>query len=105
MSGDVTDRSWIQAGAWRDWFTILLLYGPFESTATAVTIVVALLDRYADCDGVFVLECSGSLEVNGVKTLIEIVYNLLIEPIQLSSFVVLEFGVSPVRLEQPGSER
>ena len=63
------------------------------------------LARYANCDGVFVLVCSGSLEADGVKKLIEIVYNLLIEPIQLSSFVVLEFGVSPVRLEQPGSER
>ncbi len=34
-----------------------------------------------------------------MKKLIEIVYNLFIEPIQLGSFVVLEFGVSPVRLE------
>jgi hypothetical protein len=32
-----------------------------------------------------------------VKKLIAIVYNLLIEPIQLSSFVVLEFGVLNVR--------
>ena len=57
------------------------------------------LDRYANCDGVFVLVCSGSLEANGVKKPIEIVYNLLIEPIQLSSFVVRELGVSPVRLK------
>jgi hypothetical protein len=43
---------------------------------------------------------SGSgFEANGVKKLIEIVYNLMIEPIQLSSFVVLELGVSPVRLK------
>ena len=40
-----------------------------------------------------------------MKKLIEIVYNLLIEPIQLSSFVVLELGVSPVRLKYAGSER
>jgi len=33
-----------------------------------------------------------------MKKLIEIVCNLLIEPIQVSSFVVLELGVSPVRL-------
>jgi hypothetical protein len=39
------------------------------------------LTRYANCDGVFVLVCSGSLEANGVKKFIEIVYNLLIEPI------------------------
>jgi len=58
-----------------------------------------VLARYANSDGVFVLVCSGSLEANGVKKLIEIVYNLLIEPIQLSSFVVLELGVRPVRLE------
>jgi hypothetical protein len=58
-----------------------------------------VLDRYANCDGVFVLVCSGGLEADGVKKLIEIVCNLLIEPIQLSSFVVREFGVSPVRLE------
>jgi hypothetical protein len=34
-----------------------------------------------------------------MEKLIEIVYDLLVEAIQLSSFVVLEFGVSPVRLE------
>jgi len=31
------------------------------------------LDRYANRDGVFVLVCSGSLEADGVKKLIEIV--------------------------------
>jgi hypothetical protein len=40
-----------------------------------------------------------------MEKFIEIVCNLLIEVIQLGSFVVLEFGVRPVRLEQPGSER
>jgi hypothetical protein len=40
-----------------------------------------------------------------MKKLIEIVYNLLIEAIQLGSFVVLEFAVGPVRLKQPGCER
>src|SRR5215813_5702973 len=39
----------------------------------------------------------GSLEANSVKKLIEIVHDFLIEAIQLGSFVVLEFGVSPVR--------
>jgi len=34
-----------------------------------------------------------------MKKVIEIVSNLLIEAIQLGSFVVLEFGVSAVRLE------
>ena len=34
-----------------------------------------------------------------MEKLIEIVCNLLIEPIQLGSFVVLEFGVSRVRLK------
>jgi len=34
-----------------------------------------------------------------MEKLIEIVCNFLIEPIQLGSFVVLEFGVRPVRLE------
>ena len=34
-----------------------------------------------------------------MEKLIEIIYDLLIEAIQLGSFVVLEFGVSPVRLE------
>jgi len=63
-----------------------------------------VLDRYANCDGVFVLVCSGSLEANSVKKLIKIVYNLLIEPIQLSSFVVRELGVSPVRLKYASSE-
>ena len=40
-----------------------------------------------------------------MKKRIEIVYDLLIEAIQLGAFVVLEFGVSAVRLKQPGSER
>ena len=40
-----------------------------------------------------------SLEANGVKKLIKIVYNLLIEPIQQSSFVLRKLGVSPVRLK------
>ena len=31
------------------------------------------LARYANCDGVFVLVCSGSLEADGVKKRIEIV--------------------------------
>jgi hypothetical protein len=39
-----------------------------------------------------------------MKKLVEIVCNLLIKSIQLGSFVVPEFGVSPVRLEQPGCE-
>jgi hypothetical protein len=34
-----------------------------------------------------------------VKELIEIVYDLLIEPIQLGSFMVLKFGVKPIRLQ------
>jgi len=34
-----------------------------------------------------------------MKKRIEIVYDLSVEAIQLSSFVVLELGVSPVRLE------
>ena len=34
-----------------------------------------------------------------MKKLIEIVYNLLVEAIQLCSFVVGNFGVSPVRLQ------
>jgi hypothetical protein len=40
---------------------------------------------------------AGSLEANSLKKLIEIVYDLLIKAIQLGSFVVLEFGVRPVR--------
>ena len=63
------------------------------------------LGPYANDDGVFVLVCSGSLEANGVQKFIESVYNLLIEAIPLSSFVVLELGVSPVRLKQPGCKR
>jgi hypothetical protein len=34
-----------------------------------------------------------------MKKLIEIVYDLLVEAIELGSFVVVEFGVRPVRLE------
>jgi hypothetical protein len=43
--------------------------------------------------------CSSSLEADSLKKLIEVVYDLLIEAIEMSSFVVLEFGVSPVRLK------
>ena len=43
--------------------------------------------------------CSCSLQANSMKELIEIVYDLLIEAIQLSSFVILEFGVGLVRLK------
>src|SRR5262245_48088319 len=47
------------------------------------------------CGGVFVLVVqAAALRPNKVKKLIEIVYNFLIEPIEMSSFVVLEFGVS-----------
>ena len=46
------------------------------------------------------LKCSGGfLEAHSMKELIEIVSNLLIEAIQLGSFVVLEFGVRPIRLK------
>ena len=34
-----------------------------------------------------------------MKKLVEIVYDFLIEAIQLGSFVILEFGVRPVRLQ------
>jgi hypothetical protein len=34
-----------------------------------------------------------------MKKLIEIVYDFLIETIEMRSFVFLEFGVSPVRLK------
>ena len=78
---------------------------PWPKNATdKMAITRVSLDRYANCDGVFVLVCSGSLEANSVKKLIKIVYNLLIEPIQLSSFVVRELGVSPVRLKYASSE-
>ena len=45
----------------------------------------------------FSLSCS--LQANSMKKLLEIVYDLLIEAIQLSSFVILEFGVGLVRLK------
>ena len=52
------------------------------------------------------LKCSGGfLEAHSMKELIEIVSNLLIEAIQLGSFVVLEFGVRPIRLKEAGSQR
>ena len=55
-----------------------------------------LLARYADSDGNFVLVVSGSFEANSTKKLIEIVYDPLIEAIQLGSLVMLKFGVGPV---------
>jgi hypothetical protein len=55
--------------------------------------------RYADSDGNFVLVVSGSFEANSTKKLIEIVYDPLIEAIQLGSLVMLKFGVGPVGLK------
>jgi hypothetical protein len=49
--------------------------------------------------------CSGGLEASSIEKLIEIVCNLLIEAVQLGAFMVLEFGVGPVRSKQPGGER
>jgi hypothetical protein len=56
------------------------------------------LDRYAKRHGDFVLVASGSFEANSTKKLIEVVYDLLIEAIQLGS-LVLEFGVGAVGLK------
>ena len=58
-----------------------------------------MLARYAKRGGNFVLVVSGSLEADGTNQLIEIVYDLLIEAIQLGSLVHFEFGVSAVRLK------
>jgi hypothetical protein len=41
----------------------------------------------------------GSFEANSTKKFIEIVYDLLIEAIQLYSLVMLEFGVGPIGLK------
>ncbi len=57
------------------------------------------LARYADSDGNFVLVVSGSFEANNTKKLVEIVYDPLIEAIQLGSLVMLKFGVGPVGLK------
>ena len=54
------------------------------------------LARYAKRNGHFVLVVSGSLEADGTNKLIEIVYDFLIEAIQLGSLVYFEFGVSAV---------
>ena len=58
-----------------------------------------ILARYADSDGNFVLVVSCSFEANGTKKLIEIVYDPLIEAIQLGSLVMVEFGVGSVGLK------
>ena len=57
------------------------------------------LARYAKRGGNFVLVVSGSLEADGTNQLIEIVYDLLIEAIQLGSLGCFEFGVSAVGLK------
>jgi hypothetical protein len=57
------------------------------------------LARYANRNGNFVLVDSGSFEVDGANQLIEIVYDLLIEAIQLGSLAYFEFGVSAVGLK------
>jgi hypothetical protein len=50
-------------------------------------------------NGNFVLVDSGSFEADGAHQFIEIVYDFLIEAIQLGSLVYFEFGVSAVGLE------
>jgi hypothetical protein len=65
---------------------------------TDVTSPDVLLARYFDSDANFVLVVSGSFEANSTKKLIEIVYDLLIETIQLGSVVMFPFGVGPVGL-------
>src|ERR1700680_3483127 len=60
---------------------------------------MAALARYADSDGNFVLVVSGSFEANSTKKLVEIVYDPLIEAIQLGSLVMLKVGVGPVGLK------
>jgi hypothetical protein len=56
------------------------------------------LARYAKHNGNFVLVVSGSLKAKSTKKVVEIVYDLLIKAIELSSLVLLEFGVLPVGL-------
>jgi hypothetical protein len=55
--------------------------------------------RYAKRNGNFVLFVLCSLETNSTKKLIEIVYDLLIEAVQLGTLVLLEFEVRPVGLK------
>jgi len=83
-----------------------LLGGAFPGTSCQATIAPSLRDtsqqalaRYAKRGGNFVLVVSGSLEADGTNQLIEIVYDLLIEAIQLGSLGCFEFGVSAVGLK------
>src|ERR1700722_6325987 len=57
------------------------------------------LARYAKHNANFVLVVSGSLETQRTKKFIEIVYDLLIKAIELSSFALLKFGVRPEGLK------
>jgi hypothetical protein len=59
------------------------------------------LARYAKHNANFVLVVSGSLKLKAKSTekVIEVVYDLLVKAIQLSSLVRLEFGVRPVGLK------
>ena len=57
------------------------------------------LARYAEHNANFVLIVSGSLETQRTKKFIEIVYDLLIKAIELSSFALLKFGVRAVGLK------
>jgi hypothetical protein len=57
------------------------------------------LAHYAKHNGNFVLVVSGSLKAKSTKKVVEIIYDLLIKAIELSSLVLLEFGVLPVGLK------
>jgi hypothetical protein len=72
------------------------LYSQYRCHVSASMIRLA---RYAKRGGNFVLVVSGSLEADGTNQLIEIVYDLLIEAIQLGSLGCFEFGVSAVGLK------
>jgi hypothetical protein len=60
---------------------------------------VGWLARYAKHNANFVLVVSCSLQAKSPKKVIEIVYDLLIKAIELSSLVLLKFGVRTVGLK------
>jgi len=80
--------------------------GTVPGTSCQATIAPSLRDisqqalaRYAEHNANFVLIVSGSLETQRTKKFIEIVYDLLIKAIELSSFALLKFGVRAVGLK------
>ena len=62
-------------------------------------LIGGFLARYAKHNANFVLVVSGGFKAQGIKKVVEVVYDLLIKAIELRSLVLVEFGICRVGLK------